>query len=539
MKRKAPLVLFSLLLILLSSTPIFGQSSNDANEEQQDEDVLVKRSIFPHDFIFGTATSAYQIEGAYLEDGKGLSNWDVFTKLPGTVPNGDNGDIADDHYHRYMDDIDILQSLGVDAYRFSISWSRILPRGRFGDVNPYGIMFYNKIIDNLLLRGIKPFVTIHHNDIPQELEDRYGSWLSPLIQEDFVHYAKICFENFGDRVKHWITINEPNINTVMAYILGQFPPKHCSPPFGNCSVGNSDLEPLVATHYMVLSHAKAVQLYREQFQAKQSGVIGISVHGFNYEPYRDDEYSHNAVERAFAFDMSWSLDPLIYGDYPSLMRKYLGDDLPKFSSEEAELVKGSVDFIGINHYSSLYAVDCFHYSADCLAQDNRPIRGFTTTTGRRDGIPIGDEMGYERFFVVPYGMEKIVDYVRLRYPNTTIYITENGYTPHGQELLNDTKRIKYHEAYLAALAKAMRKGAKVKGYFAWTMMDNFEWLQGYDAYYGLYHVDRTTLERSPKQSAKWYADFLAANNGQHHMDEDVSVTLNSNVLTSNINSSTY
>lgn len=486
--------------------------------------------MFPDDFLFGTATSAYQIEGAYLDDGKGLSNWDVFTRIPGNVPNGDNGDIADDHYRRYMEDIENLHSLGVDAYRFSISWSRILPKGRFGEINPSGVMFYNSIIDNLLLRGIEPFVTIHHNDIPQELEDRYGGWLSPLIQEDFVHFAKTCFEEFGDRVKYWITINEPNIYAIMAYMNGQFPPGRCSPPFGNCSAGNSDLEPLLAAHSMILAHAKAVQLYRQQFQPKQSGTIGITVHAFHFVPYRDDVFSHEAVERAFAFGVTWILDPVVYGEYPDLMCKYIGNDLPKFSKEEATLLKTSVDFIGINHYSTLYAVDCFHYSTDCAPGEDRPIRGFAGTTGYRDGVPIGDEMGYDRFFVVPSGMENLTDYVRMKYPNTTLYITENGYTPLGPGMLHDFKRIKYHNAYLAALANAMRKGAKVKGYFAWTLMDNFEWLQGYDVSYGLYQVDWRTLKRTPKLSAKWYADFLA-NKTQY---QNKKSTLNSFVLKNSV-----
>ncbi|KAL7186341.1 hypothetical protein ACSBR2_028145 [Camellia fascicularis] len=187
------------------------------NEEEQED---IKRSHFPENFFFGTATSSYQIEGAFLEDGKSLSNWDVFTHRHGAINNGENGDVAEDHYHRYLEDIELVHSLGVNAYRFSISWSRVLPRGRFGEVNPNGVMFYNNVIDNLLVKGIQPFVTIAHHDFPQELEDRYGSWLSPLMQEEFVHYAETCFKSFGDRVKNWLTINEPNLFAGMAYIKG-------------------------------------------------------------------------------------------------------------------------------------------------------------------------------------------------------------------------------------------------------------------------------------------------------------------------------
>ncbi|KAK4484885.1 hypothetical protein RD792_007486, partial [Penstemon davidsonii] len=233
------------------------------------------------------------IEGAALQDGRSQSNWDAFCRIQGSISDGQTGDIADDHYHRYMEDIEIMHSLGVNTYRFSISWSRVLPRGKLGRVNQVAVLFYNNIIDNLLLRGIEPFVTIHHDDFPQELEDRFGAWLSPLMQfyilnypgtilffeliellfvwydrEEFVHYAEICFKNFGDRVKYWITINEPNLFSEMAYERGIYPPAHCSPPFGQCASGNSDVEPLISAHNMLLAHANASKLYREQFKAR-------------------------------------------------------------------------------------------------------------------------------------------------------------------------------------------------------------------------------------------------------------------------------
>ncbi|XP_010675613.2 beta-glucosidase 18 isoform X1 [Beta vulgaris subsp. vulgaris] len=507
MQPKALLIFFIFFSLLISI------HSKYIHEVEDKEEVVIKRSMFPDNFIFGVGTSAYQIEGAYLEDGKSLSNWDVFTHVPGNIESGENGDVADDHYHHYMEDIQKLEYLGVNAYRFSISWTRILPRGRFGETNPSGVLFYNNIIDNVLLKGIQPFVTIHHNDIPQELEDRYGSWLSSEIQEDFVLFAKTCFENFGDRVKYWVTINEPNINAILAYMEGAFPPRRCSAPFGNCSVGNSNMEPLIVAHNMLISHAKAVKVYRDQFQPKQGGSIGIVVHAFHYERYTDDEWGFQAVERAYAFNLAWLIDPLIYGDYPAIMRKYIGKELPNFSIEEVKLVKGSVDFVGLNHYTSFYAIDCLHHSTDCTPSEHRPVKGFTARTGSRDGIPIGDEMGMFGFHVVPHGMEKLLNYINMRYPNLSIYITENGYCPPyyqvGTQMLSDFKRIKYHEAYLAALSKAMREGAKVKGYFAWSFMDNFEWLQGYNISFGLYFVDRKTMERIPRLSAKWYSEFIA------------------------------
>ncbi|CAA0840337.1 Beta-glucosidase 46 [Striga hermonthica] len=479
--------------------------------------VEIKSSDFPDGFLFGAATSAYQIEGGFMEDGKSLSNWDVFCRRQGSIADGTNGDIADDHYHRYMEDIDIMHSLGLTAYRFSISWSRILPRGRFGGVNLVGIAFYNKIIDKLLLKGIEPFVTIFHNEYPQELEDRLGGWLSPLMQEEFVHFAKTCFEYFSDRVTYWITINEPNLFSENSYERATYPPARCSPPFGDCPYGNSDVEPLIVVHNLLLGHAKAAKLYREQYKHKLNGVMSISVCAFMYVPMRDEEADKEAANRALAFNVAWTLDPLVFGDYPPEMKHYHGSELPSFSSEEKELLRDSIDFIGINHYGTLYAKDCIRSScvcndSSCTQGGDRLIRGFVYTTGERDGVPIGERTGMPRFFVVPRGMEDIVAYVKERYQNKPMIITENGYSsPSNEDYIyqHDVKRINYHQSYLQYLARAIRKGADVRGYLIWSLMDNFEWSSGYDIKFGLYHVDLHTLKRSPKMSAAWYTHFLS------------------------------
>ncbi|KAM7504035.1 hypothetical protein LguiB_002939 [Lonicera macranthoides] len=484
--------------------------ANSIPEGFKYEEEGIQRSQFPSGFLFGTATSAYQIEGAYLEDGKTLTNWDVFSRTRGSIKNEDNGYVCDDHYHRYLEDIEIMHSLGVNAYRFSISWARVLPRGRFGGVNPIGIMFYNNIIDNLLLKGIKPFVTIHHHDFPQELEERYGSWLSPLMQEDFALFAETCFKSFGDRVKYWATINEPNLFADFAYERGLYPPAHCSPPFGNCSTGNSDVEPLIAMHNMLLAHGKAAKLYRESFQPKQGGSIGIVVHSFMYEPLTNNEVDKEAANRALAFNVAWAIDPLIFGDYPPEMRRYHGSELPRFSPEETEYIKGSVDFLGINHYSTLYAKDCIY--STCVSIASRAIRGFVYTTGERDGVPIG--MG--NFYVVPRGMGEIIEYVKKRYHNKPMFLTENGYASSEkqevqlQDALHDVKRIEFHKAHLSSLAQAIRSGADVRGYFAWTLMDDFEWNNGYGTRFGLYYVEPRTLNRIPKSSALWFKSFLTS-----------------------------
>ncbi|KAI8552641.1 hypothetical protein RHMOL_Rhmol06G0282200 [Rhododendron molle] len=485
------------------------QSALCFNEELEGEDI--ERSEFPDDFFFGTSTSSYQIEGAYHQDGKRLSNWDVFTHTQGGQRNGANGDVANDHYHRYLEDIAMTNSLGVNAYRFSISWTRVLPRGRFGAVNPRGVTFYNDIIDNLLLQGIEPFVTINHNDFPQELEERYGSWLSPLMQEDFVHFAKTCFESFGDRVKYWITINEPNLFAALAYKEGMFPPSHCSEPYGNCSIGNSTKEPLISMHNMLLAHARAVKLYREHFQG---GSIGIVAYADMYEPLTDDDLDREAASRVLAFNLAWVFDPLSWGDYPPEMRRYHGNELPRFSAEERNYVKGSIDFIGINHYSTLYAKDCIH--SGCNFQGNGHVIGFSYVTGERNGVPIGEPAGMEGMYVVPRGMEKIIEYLKKRYHNKPTFVLENGYAQVRQDIqvqdsLFDLKRVEFHKAYLASLARAIRNGADVRGYFIWTLMDDFEWLDGYNVGFGLYYVDRKSLQRIPKLSANWYKNFLTNN----------------------------
>ncbi|CAI9303628.1 unnamed protein product [Lactuca saligna] len=509
-KSKSPFIF--LLLFIICACALVLEASNNGHRPfkmEGNEELHIKRSDFPDGFLFGAATSSYQVEGAYLEDGKSLSNWDAFCHSVGC---GENGDVADDHYHLFLEDIDMMHSLGIKAYRFSISWARILPRGKSGEVNTAGITFYNEIIDNLILKGIEPFVTMHHFDFPQELEVKYGSWLNPEMQEEFVVFTESCYKYFGDRVKYWITINEPNLFTKEAYESGVFPPARCSEPFGNCLTGNSDVEPLIVMHNMLLANGKATKLYHDSYQPKHGGSIGIVVSCLMYEPLTNTDLDRKAAERAFAFDIGWVLDPLIYGDYPEEMHKYLGSRLPSFSLEEKNLLKNSIDFIGINHYSTLYAKDCINSS--CSSIGARAIQGFVDITEERDGVLIGERTGLEELFVVPRGMEEIVNHIKIRYNNKPMFITENGYSSPDvyeervDKILNDVKRIEFHSKYLAFLAKSLRNGADVRGYFVWSLMDGYEWLQGYDVRFGLYYVDRETLIRSPKLSAKWYKEFL-------------------------------
>ncbi|XP_057957638.1 beta-glucosidase 18-like [Malania oleifera] len=466
-------------------------------------------SQFPPSFLFGTTTSSFQVEGAYLEGNKSLSNWDVFSHIPGKIKDGSNADVADNHYYLFKEDIESMQSLGVNSYRFSISWSRVLPKGRFGPVNLEGIDFYNKIIDALVLKGIQPFVTLNHNDIPQELEDRYGSWLSEQIRLDFGHYAEVCFKAFGNRVKHWVTINEPNMMVEYGYFNGGYPPGRCSYPSGNCTDGDSAVEPYLAAHNVILSHATATHIYKTKFQKKQGGVIGIVLAGYWFEPFSDTPADRLAVQRTLAFKTAWYLDPIIYGNYPPEMTQIVGERLPIFTPEDKKKLRAKLDFIGLNQYTALYAKDCM-FSLCAPGTANGDIHAHLT--GERDGIPIGDPTAVETFYVVPSGMERMVMYYKERYNNTPMFITENGYAQKSGsmgEVINDTNRIKYLQAYLASLIRALRNGADVRGYFIWSLLDNFEWLYGYSVRFGLYYVDFDTLQRTPKLSAEWYKEFLS------------------------------
>ncbi|KAK4588275.1 hypothetical protein RGQ29_019318 [Quercus rubra] len=445
-----------------------------------DDTTLAKslgQSSFPSNFLFGTASSAYQFEGAYLSDGKGLNNWDVFSHKPGNIIDGSNGDLAVDHYYRYMEDIELMGSLGVNSYRFSISWARILPAGRFGEVNLAGIDHYNKLIDVLLLKGIQPFVTLNHFDIPQELEDRFGGWLSPESQEEFLHFADICFKSFGDRVKYWATFNEPNLQVTSGY------------------------------------RSAAVDIFRSKYQKKQGGMIGIVLYAAWFEPISNSTADKSAAERAQSFLTNWILDPIILGRYPSEMNDILGSNLPEFSNKDKDKLKSGLDFIGINHYTSYYVQDCI--SSKCEPGPGiSKTEGFYLQSSQRNGVPIGEYTDLDWLNVYPQGLEKTITYIKERYNNTPMFITENGYgevyNPNStiKDFLHDVRRVNYIAGYLNALSVAIRKGADVRGYFAWSLLDNFEWIFGYTVRFGLHHVDHATLKRTPKLSASWYKQFI-------------------------------
>ncbi|KAF2292038.1 hypothetical protein GH714_000282 [Hevea brasiliensis] len=469
----------------------------------------VSRSDFPPNFLFGVATSAYQIEGGCREGGRGPSIWDAFSHTKGTILDGSNGDVAVDHYHRYKEDIELIAKLGFDAYRFSISWSRIFPDGLGTKVNEEGIAFYNNIINALLEKGIEPYITLYHWDLPLHLQESMGGWLNKEIVKYFAIYADTCFASFGDRVKKWITLNEPLQTAVNGFDTGILAPgKH----------EHSDTEPFLASHHQILAHATAVSIYRSMYKDNQGGEVGLVVDCEWAEANSDKIEDKAAAAKRLEFQLGWYLHPLYYGDYPEVMRKILGDGLPKFSEEDKELLRNSLDFIGLNHYSSRFIKHVTDSPAECYYYKAQEIERLAKW---EDGEPIGERAASEWLYVCPWGLRKVLNYIVQRYNNPIIYVTENGMDDEDSsaplhEMLDDKLRVSYFKGYLAAVAQAIKDGADVRGYFAWSLLDNFEWAQGYTKRFGLIYVDyKNGLARHPKSSAYWFMRFLKGDEGKN------------------------
>ncbi len=455
---------------------------------------------FPAGFVWGTATSAYQIEGAANQDGRGPSIWDAFCAEPGRVANGDSGDQACDHYHRFREDIALMADMGVTAYRFSISWPRILPDGTNAKVNQAGIDFYNALIDCCLEHGIQPWATLYHWDLPQALQEQEQGWLNPVITDRFADYAAVCFEHFGDRVKHWITINEAWVVAILGYGQGVFAPGR-----------TSNTEPYQVAHHLLVAHAKAVDVYRREFQSQQGGMIGITNNCDWREPKTDSTADREAAQRALEFFLAWFADPIYLGDYPASMREYVADRLPEFTDAERALVKGSSDFFGLNHYTTMYASQSGDQVQESAVYGNGGL-----SEDQQIDLSVDPEWQKTtmQWAVVPWGCRKLLHWISDRYDNPPIYITENGcaYDDHPVDgEVNDQARIEYYAAYLAECAQAMEQGVDLRGYFAWSMLDNFEWASGYGQRFGLHYVDFDTMERIPKASARWFKEQLKSN----------------------------
>ncbi|CAN0923779.1 Beta-glucosidase 24 [Linum grandiflorum] len=452
------------------------------------------RFSFPDGFIFGTATSSYQIEGAHnYTYGKGPSIWDRFThNYPDRILGGGNGDVAIDHYHKFMEDIARMKFMNVDAYRFSLSWPRLIPSGKRSDgVNQQGIDFYHTLLDALIENGIKPYVTIWHWDTPQALEAEYGGFLNRSIVKDFEDYCDLVFEEYGSKVEKWITLNEPMGNSLKAYDEGVFAPGHCSVWVDRkCQLGDSATEPYIVTHNQLLAHSAAYHLYKNKY-SHLTAEIGITYVSHWFVPYSNSTEDKDAAQRALEWMYGWYMDPINYGYYPRIMRDLLGSRLPTFDEEESRLLKKSYDFLGLNYYTGYYVQNNENFDPDHLryAFDNH---GITTR------------------------LRYLLEYTKDNYDSPVIYITENGMSAKDNatqtlaEALNDTTRVDFYNKHLTSVWQAMNESqVDVRGYFAWSYADNFEWNEGYTVRFGLYYINYTDVSRHPKYSACWYTNFCS------------------------------
>ncbi|GFY92139.1 beta glucosidase 15 [Actinidia rufa] len=419
------------------------------------------RSNFPKGFVFGAGSAAYQFEGGAFIDGKGDSVWDTFT-----------------HQH---------------------------PEGKVsGGVNPLGVKYYNNLINEILAKGMVPYVTIFHWDLPQALEDEYGGFRSDKIVDDFRNYAEFLFKIFGDRVKHWFTLNEPYTYSYFGYGTGTMAPGRCSNYIGNCTAGDSSTEPYIVTHHLILAHGAA---------AYQRGEIGVTLVTAWFVPTTMTTTSERAARRALDFMFGWFLHPMTYGDYPKTIRAFAGNRLPKFTPEQSAMLQKSYDFLGVNYYTAFFASNAmFSNSVNVsMTTDNHA----NLTSVKDDGVAIGQATVLSWLYVYPKGIRALMLYLKDNYENPPIYITENGIAEAAndklpvQEALKDKDRIEYLYGHLLYLSKAINEGVNVKGYFMWSFMDDFEWDAGFTVRFGMYYIDyKNGLRRYPKYSAYWYKKFL-------------------------------
>ena len=442
--------------------------------------------LFPEGFLWGAATAAHQIEGSPLADGAGPSIWTRFAHTPGMMLNGDTGDVACDHYNRWRDDVKLMKELGLKAYRFSVSWSRILPEGT-GRVNQAGVDFYSNLVDELLANGIEPLLTLYHWDLPAALDDR-GGWLNPEIADWFAEYARVLYRALDGRVKKWVTLNEPWVVTDGGYLHGALAPGH-----------RSKYEAPIASHNLMRAHGAAVKAYREIGKHE----IGLVVNIEPKYPATDSADDAAAVRRAHAYMNEQYLHPALLGHYPPELKQIFGDAWPEWPAEDYDLIKQKLDFVGINYYTrSVVRDDPAHY----------PLRAAPVHQPNRTHTETGWEV-YEQ------GLTDTLTAFKARYGDIPLYITENGsafYDPPvaDGDVVEDPLRTRYLRSHLQALHRAIEAGVNLKGYYAWSLMDNFEWAFGYDKRFGIVHVDYDSQVRTIKDSGHEYARIIAAHHGR-------------------------
>ncbi|XP_074111301.1 lactase/phlorizin hydrolase-like [Cotesia typhae] len=446
---------------------------------------------FPDDFILGVATAAYQIEGAWNVSNKGESIWDRMThQRPHKIVDRSNGDIADNSYYQYKEDIELIQQIGANAYRISLSWPRILPNGFNNSINKEGIQYYNNVINEMLEKNITPLVTIYHWDLPQNLQD-LGGWENPEISNWFVEYARVVFSEFGDRVKHWITLNEPNIFCIIGY-LGIYAPGLDKSGRGDYTCG----------HNALLAHAKTYKMYQEEFENLQQGKLGLVMSfGWIVPLNPDDPEEVAGAKLSWEFWYGWLLHPIFsnQGDYPPDMKNRIANysyiqgfsrsRLPQFTEDEIKLVKNSADYLGFNFYAARYETKLTNYDINNVS--------FVHDIGM-----IMTAKPFTKDRCTPWAMSKIMRYINKKFKIPEIYITENGYWDVGG--LNDVNRAEYYLLHLTEVTKLLEEGLNIRGYFAWSLLDNFEWSNGYTEKFGIISVNLTDPKRTrtPKLSSK-------------------------------------
>jgi beta-glucosidase len=445
------------------------------------------RIEFPEGFRWGTATASYQIEGGWNQDGKGESIWDRFAHTPGKIKNGDTGDVACDSYHRWSEDLALLREMNLNSYRFSVSWPRIQPEGE-GPANAKGLDYYSRLVDELLEAGIRPFPTLYHWDLPQALEDR-GGWPSRETADRFADYAGLMMRALGDRIDSWMIFNEPSVFTVMGYLVGIHAP------------GRKNTDDLLrASHTVNLAQAEA---FRAMKAVRSDALLGTAFNMSPCEPAGDSQADVEAAERFHGIVNYWYLEPPLRGRYPEVFPDGLPADRMGIRDGDLERVKAPLDFVGINLYTRTLVRN---QPGDPFGIDAFPVG------------PVGGDEGPKTEFgweVWPEALYDMVMRVTGDFDRPAIEVTENGCSysdgPGEDGVIRDTGRIEFYRGYLAAVARAIEDGADVRGYHAWTLLDNFEWSEGYHQRFGLAFVDFETCERTLKQSGRWYGRVAERN----------------------------
>lgn len=473
----------------LATLPLITSSQKEEKKLilPKSDHLILDNTSFPADFLWGTATAAYQVEGAYKEDGRGLSIWDTFSHIKGNIKNNDTGDVANDFYHRYKSDIQLMKDLNTKIFRFSISWSRIFPDAT-GKPNQKGIDFYNKLVDELLANGIQPFATLYHWDLPQYLQDKYKGWESKETSKAFGDYAAYVARNLGDRVKNFFTINEFRTFIELGYGAGVFAPGLKLPEEKLGQV----------RHNGVLAHGLAVQAIRANSGADVK--VGLADNLSIAVPVIENEKNIKAAKIAMREINASYLTVILEGKYTENYLKSFGKNPPKFTEEELKIISSPLDFVGLNVYNPTHLIEA---ADNKLGYEVIPFaKSFPTTTSKWE-------------YIAPEALYWATKHVKDIWNVKEMYITENGSSSTDERTADnkiyDTDRISFLRNYLTQLQRATSEGVPVKGYFYWSLMDNFEWTSGYSITFGLYNVDFKTQKRYPKLSAEYYKE-VATNN---------------------------